>query len=109
MLHKIGYEAEVAADGFEVMQALERDHYDVILMDIQMPKMDGIEAAKRIREKWHDGPKIIAITAYALEGDKDICLEAGMDDYISKPIQLDDLQTKLVKWGSYKEEPKTYS
>ncbi len=99
MLHKIGYGADVAANGFEVLQALERHPYDIILMDVQMPEMDGIEAARRIRERWHDWPKIIAITAYALEGDMDRCLDAGMDDYISKPIQLDELQNKLVKWG----------
>lgn len=100
MLKKIGYEADVAANGLEVLQALERHPYDVILMDIQMPEMDGLEAAKRIRERWHNGPKIIAITAYALEGDMDRCLNAGMNDYISKPIQLDDLRSKLVKWGN---------
>lgn len=109
MLHKIGYEADVAANGFEVLQALERQTYDIILMDVQMPEMDGIEAAKKIREQWHVWPKIIAITAYALEGDMDRCLEAGMDDYISKPIQLDDLQIKIIKWGANKEESKTYS
>lgn len=100
MLHKIGYDADVAANGFEVLQALERHAYDVILMDIQMPEMDGIEATKRIRERWHDGPKIIAVTAFALEGDSDRCLKEGMDDYISKPIQIDELQSKLMKWGT---------
>lgn len=99
MLRKIGYEADVAASGVEVLQALERQPYDVILMDIQMPEMDGIEAAKRIRERWHNGPKIIAITAYALEGDMDRCLSAGMDDYISKPIKLEELQSKLIEIG----------
>jgi signal transduction histidine kinase/CheY-like chemotaxis protein len=99
MLRKIGYEADVAANGLEVLQALERQPYDIILMDVQMPEMDGLEAAKNIRERWHNGPKIIAITAYALEGDRDRCLNVGMDDYISKPIQLDELQSKLIKWG----------
>ena len=99
MLRKIGYDADVAANGIEVLQALERQPYDVILMDIQMPEMDGLEAAKNIRERWHNGPKIVAITAYALEGDRDRCLNVGMDDYISKPIQLDELQSKLIKWG----------
>lgn len=99
MLRKIGYEADVAANGLEVLQALERQPYDIILMDVQMPEMDGLEAAKNIRERWHNGPKIIAITAYALEGDRDRCLNVGMDDYISKPIQLDELRSKLIKWG----------
>ncbi len=99
MLKKIGYEADVAANGLEVLQALERQPYDVVLMDVQMPEMDGIEAARRIRERWHNGPKIIAITAYALEGDRDRCLNAGMDDYISKPIKIEELQSKLIKIG----------
>lgn len=99
MLRKLGYKADVAANGFEALQALERQPYDIILMDVQMPEMDGLEAARRIRERWHNGPKIIAITAYALEGDMDRCLDAGMDDYISKPIQLDELRSKLIKWG----------
>ncbi len=97
MLGKIGYDADVAANGFEVLEALERQPYDVILMDIQMPDMDGIEAAKRIRKRWQDGPRIIAITAYALEGDRDKCLRAGMDDYISKPVQMEELRRKLYK------------
>ena len=85
----------MAANGQEAISALERQPYDIILMDIQMPEMDGIEAAKKIRERWPNGPKIIAITAYALEGDREKCIEAGMDDYISKPIQLDELQSLL--------------
>ncbi len=109
MLRKIGYEADVAANGLEVLQALERQTYDVILMDVQMPEMDGLEATKRIRERWHDGPKIIAVTAYALEGDRDRCLNEGMDDYISKPIQIDELQSKLIKWGTNSKRPKVYS
>ncbi len=74
-----------------MLLAIEHQPYDVILMDVPMPEMDDIEAAKRIREQWHNGPKIIAITAYALEGDMGQCLNAGMNDYISKPIQLDDI------------------
>ena len=100
MLRKIGHEADVAANGLEVLQALERQPYDIILMDVQMPEMDGLEAAKKVRERWHDEPKIIAITAYALEGDRERCLNVGMDDYISKPIQLDELRRKLLKWGT---------
>jgi PAS domain S-box-containing protein len=103
MLRKIGYSADVAANGLEVLQALERQTYDIILMDVQMPEMDGLEAARNIRERWHNNLKIIAITAYALEGDKDRCLNVGMDDYISKPIQMDELQSKLIKWGCRKD------
>ncbi len=109
MLKKIGYDADIAANGLEVLQALERQPYDVILMDIQMPEMDGLEAAKIIRARWHDAPKIIAITAYALEGDRDRCLNVGMDDYISKPIQMEELRSKLIKWGKDSEKSKVYS
>ncbi len=65
-------------------------------MDVLMPEMDGIETAKRIREKWPKVPKIIALTAFALDGDRDKCIEAGMDDYISKPIQMQELQNKIM-------------
>lgn len=95
MLKKIGYEADLAANGQEVLSAMELQHYDLILMDVQMPVMDGIQAARKVRERWKNGPKIIAITAYAMEGDKERCIEAGMDDYISKPIQMEELQNKI--------------
>jgi len=100
MLNKLGYLPDVAANGLEVLQAIERQPYDIILMDVQMPEMDGLEAAKKIREKWPESerPKIIAITAYALHGDREKCLAAGMDDYISKPVKLEELQAIL---GSY--------
>lgn len=79
---------------------MERRPYDLILMDVKMPEMDGIEAAKEIRRRWPDnGPKIIAITAYALHGDKEKCLEAGMDGYISKPMKKEDLAKVLAKYG----------
>lgn len=93
----IGYRADIAANGLEVLQALKRQPYDVILMDVQMPEMDGITATKVIRKYWPNGPKIIAITAYALERDRERCLDAGMDDYISKPVQLEELRSKLVQ------------
>ncbi len=97
MLNKIGYRADLAANGLEVLQALERLHYDVILMDVQMPEMDGLEATRHIREKWPttEQPRIIAVTAYALEGDKERCLNAGMDGYISKPMQIHELADAL--------------
>lgn len=92
MLKKLGYNADAVASGKEVIDALTHRPYDVILMDVQMPEMDGIEATHVIRETWSKkGPRIIALTAYALSGDKERCLEAGMDDYISKPVQLKDL------------------
>lgn len=97
MLKKIGYRADVACNGLEVLRALERQPYDVILMDIQMPEMDGLETARSIRKRWPASkqPKIIAITAYAMEGDQKMCLDAGMDDYISKPVKMDELQAVL--------------
>jgi PAS domain S-box-containing protein len=98
MLRKLGLRADVAANGREVLQALERQDYDVVLMDVQMPEMDGFEATKAIRERWKNGlPHIIAVTAHALEGDRKRCIEAGMDDYISKPVRLGDLTRVLVE------------
>ncbi len=95
MLKRLGYSADVAANGLEVLQALEHQSYDIVLMDVQMPEMDGLEAAGLIRKRWPKGPRIVAITAYALEGDREECLAAGMDEYISKPIQLEELRRVL--------------
>jgi len=99
MLKKLGYQADVASDGREVLSALEKQHYDLVLMDIQMPEMDGLEAASRIRTRWpaSEQPRIIALTAYALEGDRERCLESGMDGYISKPVRLEDLREALMQ------------
>jgi CheY-like chemotaxis protein len=99
ILRKLGYRADIAANGIEVLQALNRQHYDVVLMDIRMPEMDGLEAARIIRQHWPNGPKIIAITAYALEGDKEKCLEAGMDGYIAKPVRKEELAEVLETYG----------
>jgi len=95
MLKRLGYSADVAGNGLEVLQALERQPYDVVLMDVQMPEMDGLVAAQEIRKLWPKGPRIIAITAYALKGDRERCLAAGMDDYISKPIVIEELRRVL--------------
>ncbi len=97
MLKKLGYKADVVANGIEVLQSLERQHYDVVLMDLRMPEMDGLEATKIIRQRWPNGPKIIAITAYALKGDRERFIGAGMDGYISKPMQKSDLAEMLEK------------
>lgn len=91
MLKNLGYRADVAADGLKVLKALELQPYDLVLMDIQMPGMDGFETTREIRKCWPNGPVIIALTAYALEGDRERCLDAGMDDYLSKPVKLDRL------------------
>lgn len=96
MLNKLGYRTDVVANGIEVLQALERHTYDVILMDVLMPEMDGLEATKAIRRRWPDGPKIIAMTASALEGDREKCMRAGMDCYLSKPARIEDLKSALV-------------
>jgi len=99
MLKRLGYKADIVANGIEALQALGRQHYDLVLMDIRMPEMDGLQATRIIRQRWPDnGPKIIAITAYALQGDKEKCIEAGMDDYISKPIKVNELAEVLKKY-----------
>lgn len=96
MLKHLGYRADVAANGIEVLQALERQPYDLVFMDVRMPEMNGLEATSIIRQRWPDsGPSIIAITAYALEGDREKCLDAGMDGYIKKPIRIEDLLEQL--------------
>jgi signal transduction histidine kinase/CheY-like chemotaxis protein len=97
MLNKLGYKADVVANGIEVLQALELQHYDVVLMDVQMPEMDGLEASQAIHQRWLDQerPVIIAMTASALKGDREMCLAAGMDGYISKPVKIEMLRAAL--------------
>jgi PAS domain S-box-containing protein len=99
MIKRLGCTVDVAANGIEALQALERQFYDLVLMDLRMPEMDGLEATRIIRQIWPDnGPKIIAITAYALRGDREMCLDAGMDDYISKPVRIEELAEVLRKY-----------
>jgi CheY-like chemotaxis protein len=102
LLQKLGYEHELVSNGKEVMAALERTAYDLILMDCQMPEMDGYEAARRIRSR-EQGRRtpIVAMTANAMIGDRERCLEAGMDDYVSKPIVLQQLAGTLERWTSH--------
>jgi CheY-like chemotaxis protein len=97
VLAKLGYQAAVANNGVEVLQKMESENYDVILMDVQMPEMDGLEATRIIRTQQKQQPVIIALTANAMQGDKEICLQAGMDDYISKAIDLGALINSLEK------------
>jgi GAF domain-containing protein/CheY-like chemotaxis protein/anti-sigma regulatory factor (Ser/Thr protein kinase) len=98
ILKQMGYRADVASNGIEAVESIERQTYDVILMDVQMPDMDGLDATREIR-KLIDAtqPHIIAMTANALEGDRELCLAAGMNDYISKPIRVNELVEALLK------------
>jgi CheY-like chemotaxis protein len=95
MLKHLGYIADTALNGIEVLLALKHKRYDLILMNVGMPEMDGIEATKQIRKLFQNGPKIIAITAYAIPDMKQKCLEAGMDDFIIKPLRIDELGAVL--------------
>jgi signal transduction histidine kinase/DNA-binding response OmpR family regulator len=97
LLSQLGYRADVAGNGLEAIQAVERQPYDVVLMDVQMPEMDGLEATRQICARWPGGrrPRIIAMTANAMQGDREVCLEAGMDDYVSKPIRVEELVAAL--------------
>jgi PAS domain S-box-containing protein len=99
LLERIGYRADVAANGLEALDALERQAYDVILMDIQMPHLDGLEATRHIRQRWPiaQQPRIIALTANAMEGDREKFLNSGLDDYLSKPIQVEALIKALAQ------------
>ena len=93
----MGYRADVAGNGVEALEAVERQPYDVVFMDVQMPEMDGLEATRRIRAALPDSPRIVAMTANAMDGDREACLEAGMDDYVSKPIRIEELLAALEK------------
>lgn len=104
MLSRLGYRADVVADGREVLEALKRVPYDIVLMDVQMPEMDGLEATRCIRAQATEGPWIIALTANAMEGDAQRCIEAGMDDYVGKPIKRQDLETALRRAHAALEE-----
>ena len=99
LLENIGYRADVASNGIEAIQSVERQTYDVVLMDVQMPEMDGLEATRRICAQWprDQRPTIIAMTANAMQGDREMCLQAGMDDYISKPIRREELVKALFE------------
>jgi CheY-like chemotaxis protein len=98
ILQQMGYRADIASNGLEAVESVERQTYDVILMDVQMPEMDGLEATRQILARWPaNHPRIIGLTANALEGDREACLAAGMDDYISKPIRVHELVEALGK------------
>jgi len=96
MLKKLGIMADVAANGLEVLQALEGQPYDMVLMDIQMPEMDGIEATKIIRERWPHGPKIIVITSCISDVYRELCFDAGAHEFLAKPVKIEEL-TDAIK------------
>ncbi len=98
ILDRLGYKPDLVRNGEEAIEAVNKQDYDIVLMDMNMPVMDGLEAARLIRKMESKQPIIIALTANALKGDEQDCLDAGMDDYISKPIRLEDLMDKLEKW-----------
>ena len=97
ILTQMGYRADLASNGVEAVESLARQTYDVLLMDVQMPEMDGLEASRRINAQWSSDkrPRIVAMTANAMQGDREMCLEAGMDDYLTKPIRVDHLVDAL--------------
>ena len=101
MLARYGHEVVVAGNGYEVLAALDRESFDIVLMDVQMPSMDGLEATAAIREAEQGTGRhvpIIAITAHAMRGDLERCVRAGMDDYVTKPIDLEGLRRTMERW-----------
>jgi CheY-like chemotaxis protein len=99
ILTKLGYQPALANNGKEAMEMIGHEHYDMILMDVQMPEMDGLVATRMIRTCLEIQPVIIAMTANVMQGDRDECMQAGMDDYLSKPIDMKELLSQLEKWG----------
>ena len=111
ILERMGYRADLAANGLEVLEALDRQHYDVVLMDVQMPEMDGEEATRQIHKRWPDGdgrrPRIVAMTAHSLSGDRERYLGMGMDDYISKPVRVEELTAALERCQPHAHDGRT--
>src|SRR5438093_6957851 len=101
LLAQMGYRADLAANGLEAIDAVERQTYDVVLMDVQMPELDGFEASREINRRWplERRPRIVAKTANAMQGDRELCVAAGIDDYVAKPIRVDELVAALERCG----------
>src|SRR5262249_31463446 len=99
LLAQMGYRADVAGNGLEVIEAIERQTYDVVLMDVHMPELDGFGASREINRRWPGAgrPRIVAMTANAMQGDRELCEAAGMDDYVAKPIRIDELVSALER------------
>jgi two-component system, sensor histidine kinase and response regulator len=98
ILMKLGYKPKMVENGKEAVEAMQQKNYDLILMDMQMPEMDGLEATRVIRRSPIPQPTIIALTANSMKGDEEDCLKAGMDDYLAKPVKLEWLIGMLEKW-----------
>lgn len=97
MLKKLGIGAGTAANGIEAIKSLERQPYEIVLMDIEMPEMNGIEATKIIRERWPDGPKIIVVTDYDSNRYRDLCFDAGASEFLNKPINMEELTVAIKR------------
>ncbi len=93
MLKKLGHHADLATNGIEAIEAIDHQSYDIVLMDIQMPEMDGLEATKIIRQRWHQDLKIIIVTS--LNNYREICLEAGADSFLTKPLRIENLREAI--------------
>ena len=106
LLQQMGYRADLASNGFEAVDSVQRQRYDVVLMDVQMPELDGLDATRRIAELLPPParPRIVAMTANAMQGDREMCIEAGMDDYLSKPIRVDRLVEALHRVTARKDD-----
>jgi CheY-like chemotaxis protein len=105
LLQQMGYRADLASNGTEAVESVKRQAYDVVLMDVQMPEMDGLEAARQINARWRpqERPRIIAMTANAMQGDREMCIAAGMDDYLTKPIRVERLVEALNQVSARKD------
>ena len=111
ILQQIGYQPDLAGNGREALDALEQKPYDLVFMDVMMPEMDGLEATRAIRERQKNSAAhpnfssritVIAMTAHAMQGDRENCLAAGMDDYLAKPIRPKDIRGMIEKWARLK-------